>query len=47
MIFVLVLLILKIGQDAEFLVATNARKVGIVGVLFQEDIEGHLRQWAY
>ncbi len=37
----------KSGQEAEFVVATNANKVGIVGVLFQEDSNGHLRPCAY
>ncbi len=41
------LLILKFGQDAEFIVATDASKVGIDGVLLQEDCEGHLRPCAY
>jgi hypothetical protein len=42
-----VLPIPKSGQDAEFIVATNASKVGIAGVLLQEDTEGHLRPCAY
>jgi hypothetical protein len=37
MISVPVLLIPKSGQDAEFVVATYAIKVGIAGVLLQED----------
>jgi len=47
MISVHVLLIPKSGHDAKFLVATNASKVGVAGVLFQEDSEGHLRPCAY
>jgi hypothetical protein len=42
-----VLLIPKSGQEAEFIVATDASKVGIAGVLLQEDSEGHLRPCAY
>ncbi len=42
-----VLLIPKSGRDAEFIVATDASKVGIAGVLLQEDSEGHLRPCAY
>ncbi len=42
-----VLLIPKSGQDAEFIVARDASKVGIAGVLLQEDSEGHLRPCAY
>ena len=41
-----VLLILKSGQEAEFVVATDASKVGMAGVLMQEDSEGHLRPCA-
>ena len=41
------LLIPKSGQEAEIVVATNASKFGIAGVLLQEDSEGHLRQCAY
>jgi hypothetical protein len=33
MVFTLVLLIPKSGQEAEFIVATNASVVGIAGVL--------------
>ena len=47
MIFAHVLLIPKSGRDAEFIVATNASKVGIAGVLLQEECEGHLRPCAY
>ena len=47
MISTLVLLISKSGQDAEFVVATDASKVGIAGVLLQEDSKGHLRPCAY
>jgi hypothetical protein len=42
-----VLLILKSCRDGEFIVATDASKVGIAGVLLQEDSEGHLRPCAY
>jgi hypothetical protein len=42
-----VLLILKSGQDVDFIVATNASKVGISGVLFQQDSEGFFRPCAY
>ena len=42
-----VLLIPKSGQDADFVVATDASKVGIAGVLLQEDSDGHLRPCAY
>ena len=37
----------KSRQDAEYIVETNASKVGIAGVLIQEDSKGHLRQCAY
>ncbi len=37
----------KSGQEAEFVVATYASKVGIAGVLLQEDSNGHLRPRAY
>jgi hypothetical protein len=47
MIPTLVLLILKSSQEAEFIVATDASKVGIAGVLLQEDSDGHLRPCAY
>ena len=42
-----VLLIQKSAQEAEFLVATHASKVGIDGVLLQEDSNGHLRPCPY
>ncbi len=42
-----VLLIPKSGKDVEFVVATNTSKVGIVGVLLQEDFEAQLRPCAY
>jgi len=42
-----VLLIPMIGHEAEFAVATDASKVGIVGVLLQEDTSGSLRSRAY
>jgi hypothetical protein len=35
------------GNEAEFVVATDASKVGIVGVLLQEDTSGSLRPRAY
>jgi len=35
------------GQDAEFCFATDASKVGIVGVLLQEDTSTSLRPCAY
>ena len=41
------LLISKSSQEAEFVVASDASKVGIVGVLLQEDSDGHLRPCAY
>ena len=47
MISALVLLIPKYGHGAEFVVATDASKVGIAGVLLQEDSNGHLRPCAY
>jgi len=42
-----VLLVPKSGQEAEFVVAIDASKVGIAGVLLQEDSNGHLRPCAY
>jgi len=42
-----VLPIPKSAQDAEFIVASDASKVSIVGVLLQETSEGHLRPCAY
>jgi hypothetical protein len=42
-----VLLNFKSRQEAEFVVATNASKVGITGVLRQEDSKGYLRPCAY
>ena len=43
-----VLLILKMGHEAEFAFATDASKDGIVGVLLQEDTSGSLiRPCAY
>jgi len=41
------LLIPKSGQEAEFVDATNASKVGVAGILLQEDSNGHLRPCAY
>jgi hypothetical protein len=42
------LLIPKMGHEAEFFVATDASyKVGIAGVLLQEDTSGSLRPCAY
>ena len=34
-------------QEAKFVVASDASKVGIAGVLFQEDSEGQLRHFSY
>ncbi len=42
-----VLLIPKYGHDAECVVVTDANKVGIDGVLLQEESNGHLRPCAY
>jgi hypothetical protein len=42
-----VVLIPKSGQEAEFIVETYASKVGIAGVLLQEDFEGNLQPCAY
>jgi hypothetical protein len=42
-----VLLITKVGHEAEFVVAIDASKVGIVGVLLQEDTSGSLKLFAY
>ncbi len=42
-----VLLIPKSGRDTEFIVAIDASKVGVAGVLFQEDSECHLRPCVY
>jgi len=42
-----VLLIPKMGHEAEFVVAADASKVGIVDVLLQEDTSGSLRPCAY
>jgi len=42
-----VLLIPKMGHEAEFVDATDASKVGIVGVLLQEDTSNFLRLCAY
>jgi hypothetical protein len=42
-----VLLILKMVHEAEFVVATDASKVGIVGVILQEDTSSSLRPCAY
>jgi hypothetical protein len=47
MLFAPALLIPKMGHEAEFVVATDACKVGIVGVLLQEDTSGSLRPCAY
>jgi hypothetical protein len=38
-----ILLISKAWHDTEFVVATDASKVGIAGVLLQEDSSGYLR----
>jgi hypothetical protein len=42
-----VLLFSKSSQDVEFIVATDASKVGIAGDLLQENSEGHLQPCAY
>ncbi len=42
-----VLIISKYGQEAKFIVATDASKIGIARVLLQEYSEGHLRPCAY
>ncbi len=47
MIFAAMLVIPKSGQEAEFIVATNASKVGIAGVLLHYDFDGRLRPCAY
>jgi hypothetical protein len=47
MIFALVLLTPEAGHDAEFVVATDSSKVGIVGVLLQEDTSRSLRPCTY
>ena len=41
-----VLLIPISSQEAEFVVATDAIKVGIAGVLLQKDSDGHLKRCA-
>ncbi len=46
-IYAPVLLIPKSGPNTSFVVATYASKVGIAGVLLQEDSDGHLRPCAY
>ena len=40
-------MILKSSKEAEFVVATDASKVGFVGVLLQEDSDGNLKSCAY
>ncbi len=42
-----VLLILRMGYEAEFVVATDAIKVGIAGMNLQEDTSISLRPCAY
>ena len=42
-----VVLIPSMGHEAEFVVAIDGSKVGIGGVLLQEDTIGSLRQCAY
>jgi hypothetical protein len=42
-----VLRIPKSDPDTEFVVATDTSKVGITGVLLQEDLDSHLRPCAY
>ena len=46
MISASVLLIPKMGHEAELVVTTDASKVGIAGVLLQEDTSGSLRPCA-
>jgi len=46
MIFALVLLSPRMGHEAEFVVATDASKVGIASVLLQEDISRSFRPCA-
>ena len=41
------LLIPRLGHEAKLVVATDASKVGIVGVLLQKDDSGSLRPCAY
>jgi hypothetical protein len=47
MISARVLLIPKMGHEAEFVVASHSSKVGIVDVLLQEDTSRSLRPCAY
>jgi hypothetical protein len=47
MISALVLLIPKMGHETEFAVAIDGSKVGIAGVILQEDTSGSLRPCAY
>jgi hypothetical protein len=47
MISASILLIRKMGYEADFFVATDASKAGIVGGLLQEDTSGYLRPCAY
>jgi len=47
MIFAPLLPIPKSGQEADFVVATDASTVGIAGLLLQGDSDGHLRPCAY
>ena len=42
-----ILFIPKMGHEPEFVVATDDSKVGIVGVLLQEDTLSSLRPYAY
>jgi hypothetical protein len=42
-----VLIISKMVHEADFVLATDASKVGIAGVLLQEDTSGSLGQCAY
>jgi hypothetical protein len=42
-----VLLIPRMGHGAEFVVTTDASKVGIASVLLQEDTSSSLRPYAY
>jgi len=47
MIFAQILLIPKMGHEAEFDVATDSSKVGIVGMLLQQDTSRYLKPCAY
>jgi hypothetical protein len=42
MIYAHVITITKFGQEADYIVAADASKIGIAVILLQEDSEGHL-----